>query len=74
LRSSSARAEGALGATSDWSKRPQNSNGVEAVETYTDLRARALVVDVPDVGTVAFAGYHDVVLMKEVAGRPRGPE
>jgi hypothetical protein len=25
----------------------------------------------PDVGTVAFAGYDDLVLMKEVAARPR---
>ena len=49
----------------------QYIDGVEAVETYTDLRARALVIDVREVGVVAFAGFDDLVLMKEVAGRPR---
>jgi hypothetical protein len=49
----------------------QYIEGVEAVETYTDLRARALIVDVREVGVVAFAGFEDLVLMKEVAGRPR---
>jgi hypothetical protein len=49
----------------------QYIEGVESVATYTDLRARALLVDVPGVGMVAFAGYDDLVLMKEVAGRPR---
>jgi hypothetical protein len=49
----------------------QYIEGVEAVESFSDLRARAFVVDVADVGSVAFAGYEDLVLMKEVAGRPR---
>jgi hypothetical protein len=49
----------------------QYIEGVEAVENYTELRARALVDDVPEVGEVAFAGYDDLVLMKEIAGRPR---
>jgi hypothetical protein len=49
----------------------QYVEGVEAVETFTELRARALVADVPEVGEVPFAGYDDLVRMKEVAGRPR---
>jgi len=49
----------------------QYIEGVDAVETYTELRARALAIDVPDVGEVAFAGFDDLVLTKEVAGRPR---
>jgi hypothetical protein len=49
----------------------QYIEGVEAVESYTDLRARAFVVDVANVGRVAFAGYEDLVLRKDVAGRPR---
>jgi hypothetical protein len=40
-----------------------------AVESYADLRSGALVVDLPDVGTVAFCGYDDLVAMKEAAGR-----
>ena len=49
----------------------QYIDGVEAVESFTDLRARALVVDVPGVGRVVFAGFDDLVHMKEIAGRPR---
>ena len=49
----------------------QYVEGVKAVENYAELRQRALVDEVPEVGEVAFAGYDDLVLMKEVAGRPR---
>jgi hypothetical protein len=44
---------------------------VEVIETYVELRDRALVVDVPDVGKVRFASLEHLELMKRVAGRPQ---
>lgn len=44
---------------------------VAGVEGYDHLRANALAVPVPDVGTVFFAGYDDLVSMKRAAGRPQ---
>jgi hypothetical protein len=42
---------------------------VAGVDDYTPLRARAISVDLPDVGAVLFAGYEDLVAMKRSAGR-----
>lgn len=39
-------------------------------EGYRQLRPQALKVDVPDIGSVLFAGYEDLVTMKRTAGRP----
>jgi hypothetical protein len=38
-------------------------------EGYEKLRAEALAVELPDVGRVLFAGYADLVAMKQAAGR-----
>jgi Nucleotidyltransferase of unknown function (DUF6036) len=43
--------------------------GVE--ESYERLRAQGLDVELPDVGRVRFAGYADLVAMKQAAGRPQ---
>ena len=37
---------------------------------YAQLRPNAIEDEVPGVGTVAFAGYEDLVTMKRTAGRP----
>jgi hypothetical protein len=37
---------------------------------YDELRPRAIAIEVPDVGTVVFTGYEDLVRMKQAAGRP----
>ena len=42
---------------------------VSGVEGYGQLRANALTVPVPDVGTVLVAGYDDLIAMKRAAGR-----
>ena len=44
---------------------------VDVVESYTELREQALEADVPDVGTVRFASFEHLELMKKVAGRPQ---
>jgi hypothetical protein len=44
---------------------------VGVIETYVELRDQALIVDVPDVGTVRFASFEHLELMKRVAGRPQ---
>jgi hypothetical protein len=44
---------------------------VAGVDSYEDLCARALAVDVDRVGRVLFAGYDDVLTMKRAAGRPQ---
>ena len=44
---------------------------VAGIEGYDRLRANAVAVPVPDVGTVLFAGYDDLVAMKRAAGRPQ---
>jgi len=49
----------------------QYIEGLDAVDGYAGLRARALMTVVPDIGEIAFAGYDDLVRMKEAAGRPR---
>ena len=49
----------------------QYIDGVQVVETYSDLRDQALEADVPDVGVVRFASLEHLVLMKNVAGRPQ---
>ncbi len=43
---------------------------VSGIESYDVLRSRALVVELPGVGAVCFAGYEDLVAMKRAAGRP----
>lgn len=43
-------------------------------ETYEALRSRALELDLRDVGCVLFAGYGDLVAMKETAGRRQDHE
>lgn len=43
-------------------------------ESYETLSARALALELPDVGRVFFAGYGDLVAMKEAAGRPQDRE
>ena len=40
-------------------------------DRFEQLRARALEVEVPGVGRIAFAGYADLVAMKRAAGRPQ---
>jgi len=42
--------------------------------TYDDLDANAVPVEVREVGTVRFAGYEDVVAMKQAAGRRQDEE
>jgi hypothetical protein len=49
----------------------QYIEGVEVVETYTELREQALEADVPDVGAVRFASLEHLELMKKAAGRPQ---
>lgn len=44
---------------------------VEGVASYDELRARAVIVELPNVGPAAFAGYEDLVAMKRAAGRPQ---
>lgn len=44
---------------------------VSGLEPYEELRSRALVVDLPGVGAIAFAGFEDLVAMKRAAGRPQ---
>lgn len=43
---------------------------VSGLESYDDLRSRALAVELSGVGLVSFAGYEDLVTMKRAAGRP----
>jgi hypothetical protein len=43
---------------------------VPGIETYDQLRAGALEVDVSGAGRVMFAGYDELVSMKRAAGRP----
>lgn len=43
-------------------------------ESYEALGSRALELDLRDVGRVLFAGYDDLVAMKEAAGRPQDHE
>lgn len=43
---------------------------VAGVGSYDELSAGALVVELPGVGEVRFAGYDDLVTMKRAAGRP----
>lgn len=43
---------------------------VGGVESYDALTRAPLVVELPDVGSVCFAGYDDLVAMKRAAGRP----
>lgn len=40
-----------------------------ALESYDQLRARAVVAVLPNVGEVAFASYEDLVALKRSAGR-----
>lgn len=42
---------------------------VSGVESYEQLRAGALEVDLPDVGALLVAGYEDLLAMKRAAGR-----
>jgi hypothetical protein len=43
---------------------------VEGVDSYDELRARAVEDTPPEVGhAVAFAGFEDLLTMKEEAGR-----
>jgi hypothetical protein len=49
----------------------QYIHGVEVIETYTELRDGAFVVDVPGIGRVNFASLEHLELMKRVAGRPQ---
>jgi len=45
---------------------------VTGVESYEDLRARAAGEVVPEIGgTVWFAGFDDLIAMKQAAGRPQ---
>ena len=41
------------------------------VDDYDAVRARAVEVQLPNVGAVLFAGYEDLVAMKRAAGRPQ---
>ena len=43
---------------------------VAGVESYAALIEGALLVELPDVGTIRFAGYAELVEMKRAAGRP----
>ncbi len=43
---------------------------VAAADNYERLSANALAVDLPGVGRVLFAGFDDLVAMKDAAGRP----
>lgn len=43
-------------------------------ESYEELRSRALELELHGVGRVQFAGYGDLVAMKEAAGRPQDQE
>jgi hypothetical protein len=43
---------------------------VAGLESYEKLAADAVLLALPSVGTVAFAGYDDLVTMKRAAGRP----
>lgn len=43
---------------------------VSGADDYESLRSNALVVEVPDVGQVMFAGYDDLLAMKVAADRP----
>lgn len=43
---------------------------VAAAEDYDRLCDNALAVELPDVGRVLFAGFDDLVAMKQAAGRP----
>ena len=49
----------------------QHIDGVDVVESYSELRGQALEADLPDIGMVRFAGLEHLVLMKRVAGRPQ---
>ena len=44
---------------------------VRGVRSYADLRARAVITELPDVGHLAFAGIDDLVAMKSAADRPQ---
>ena len=43
---------------------------VAAIDDYARLSADALAVELPEVGQVLFAGFEDLVAMKDAAGRP----
>jgi hypothetical protein len=43
---------------------------VSGVASYEELRSRAVVVELPGVGRILFAGYEDLVALKRAAGRP----
>jgi hypothetical protein len=44
---------------------------VSGVRSYGDLRSRAVIVELPEVGSLAFAGIDDLVAMKAAADRPQ---
>ena len=44
------------------------------IESYDALHSRAVELELPGVGRVLFAGYGDLVAMKEAAGRPQDHE
>jgi hypothetical protein len=70
---------GALGRGGNWALETdcgridilQYLEGVQVVESYTELREQAFNVDVPEVGFVRFASYPHLKLMKTVASRPQ---
>lgn len=43
---------------------------VAAAESYERLNANALTIELPGVGRTLFAGFEDLVAMKDAAGRP----
>lgn len=43
---------------------------VAAVDSYDELHERALVLHLPQVGDTRFAGFEDLVAMKQAAARP----
>jgi hypothetical protein len=43
---------------------------VSGIESFEELHARAVEVDLPGVGAVLVAGYEDLLAMKRAAGRP----
>lgn len=68
---------GALSYGGNWALRTDHGridvlqyiDGVDVVETYTELRRQAIAAEVPDVGVVRFASLEHLTLMKRIAGR-----